>query len=64
MFFCFNKFILPPCFNDSTFIFYNDYAANTKKITFKMSSAANLMQRYTFLLKDARNLGKMFESGR
>ena len=55
MFFCFNKFILPPCFNDSTFIFYNDYVANTKKITFKMSSAANLMQRYTFLLKDARN---------
>ena len=27
-----------------------------------MPSAANLLQRYAFLLKDARNFGKMFES--
>ena len=36
MFFCFNKFILPPCFNVSKFIFYIDYVANTMKVTFKM----------------------------
>jgi hypothetical protein len=32
------------------------------KLAYKLPSAANLLQRYAFLLKDARNFGKIFES--
>ena len=31
------------------------------KACFRLPSAAFLLQRYAFLLKDARNFGKMFE---
>ena len=31
------------------------------KLAYKLPSAANLLQRYAFLLKDARNYWKMFE---
>ena len=32
-----------------------------RKLAFNLPSAAFLLQRYAFLLKDARFLGKMFE---
>ena len=32
------------------------------ELAYKLPSAANLLQRYAFLLKDARNYWKMFES--
>ena len=32
------------------------------EFTFKLPSAANLLQKYAFLLKDARNYWKMFEA--
>ena len=31
------------------------------KLAYKLPSAANLLQRYAFLLKEAKNFGKMFE---
>ena len=31
------------------------------KLAFKLPNAANLLQRYVFLLKEARIFGKMFE---
>ena len=31
------------------------------KLAYKLPNAANLLQRYAFLLKDARNYWKMFE---
>jgi hypothetical protein len=31
------------------------------KLAYKLPSAANLLQRYAFLLKEARNYWKMFE---
>ena len=53
---------LPPYFNDSTSVLHGLYQRAQWKFTFKLPSAAFLLQRYAFLLKEARNYWKIFEA--
>ena len=55
---------LPPYFNDSTFVLNRLCLQAQCKLAYKLPSAAFLLQRYAFLLKEARNFGKMLEGER
>ena len=48
---------LPPYFNDSTFVLHRKYKQAQCKLAYRLPSAA-------FLLKEARNFGKMLEGER
>ena len=62
MYLSLSSVIFASFFNDSTFLLQRLCQREQCKLAYKLPSAANLLQRYAFLLKEARNFGKMFES--